>query len=399
MNTEYRAYLDNGMDRRGTNCLKWDDLEHTFGRDDVLPMWVADMDFPTLPKIGRAIAQRAAHPIFGYTFVSQEERMAEVAWLKRRHALEIAPEWILYCDGVVDSLYACVRAFAPDGTKIMIQPPVYGPFFQAAKVNDHPIWRNCLHETAEGWTMDLSDMEEGFRSGVSVLLLCNPHNPVGRVWRREELLQVIELADAYHVTVVADEIHGDFAFPPHQAISILSLPHPERRVMLHSATKAFNLAALRQSTMVAPGEEIRSALESELNKMHAGTPNLFGAIAQRVAYEQGDAWLDAVVAYIGENRDYLRAELQKRLPLIRMSDMQGTYLAWLNFRAYALSHDELRRKLIHEARLGLNDGLQFGEEGNGCFRMNLATTRRNLTEAVNRLESVFGSRKMNISAC
>ena len=398
MGAQYHAYLDAKLDRTGTGCLKWDDRAGVFGTEDVLPMWVADMDFPTLPAICQAIARRAEHPVFGYTFVSKEEKQAECGWLKRRHGLEIQPDWILYCDGVVDSLFACVRAFAPPEGRIMIQPPVYGPFFQAAKVNGRPLWYNRLLQAPGGWEMDFQDMEKGFQSGVSLLLLCNPHNPVGRVWRRDELLRLTELADRYHVTIVSDEIHGDFVHAPHEGVSILSLPHPERRVMLHSATKAFNLAALRQSTILAPDEKMRGLLRQELEKMHAGTPNLFGAIAQRVAYEEGDAWLDGVISYIRENRDYLQASLKSRVPGIRMSDMQGTYLAWLDFRAYPWSHEELKSLLVNKARLGLNDGMQFGQEGRGFFRMNLATQKRNLEQAVTRLEKVFAGAAANPGA-
>lgn len=398
MDTTYRARLEAGIDRCGTNCLKWDDRANVFGRADVLPMWVADMDYPTLPAIGQAIARRTEHPIFGYTFVSKEERQAEVGWLARRHHLQIQPDWILYCDGVVDSLFACVRALVPPDGKIMIQPPVYGPFFRAADVQQRGIWKNRLRQTAEGWEMDFADMERGFQSGVSVLLLCNPHNPVGRVWRKDELLRVNELAERYHVVIISDEIHGDFIFSPHAGHSILSLPHPERKIMLHSATKSFNLAALRQSTMVVPDEKLRGLIAEELNKMHAGTPNLFGAIAQRVAYEQGDVWLDEVIDSIRENRDLLAQGLRERLAPIRMSDMQGTYLAWLDFRAYGLPHEALRDILINRAHLGLSDGLEFGEEGRGFFRMNLATQRKNVNEALNRLETAFAGMELKHAA-
>lgn len=390
LNAEYRAYLENGVDRTGTHCLKWDDRKNTFGREDVLPMWVADMDFPTLPAICQALAKRTEHPVFGYTFVTPEEKRAELGWLERRHGVKAEEDWILYCDGVVDSLFACARAFARPGSQIMVQPPVYGPFYQAAKVNGFGLWRNGLRQTEDGWHMDLENMEQGFRSGVSMFLLCNPHNPVGRVWTREELLQVTELADRYGVTIVSDEIHSDFIYAPHRLNSILSLPHPERRIMLHSATKTFNLAALRQSSLLAPGEEKRALLRTELEKMHAGTPNLFGALAQRVAYEQGDEWLDELLRYLQENRDWLKDALSRRLPQIRMSDLEGTYLAWLDFRAFQMDQETLSEKLIRETGLGLSSGLQFGEEGNGFFRMNLATQRKNVEEAVDRLAKTFG---------
>ena len=389
LNAEYRAYLESNIDRAGTNCLKWDDRKNTFGREDVLPMWVADMDFPTLPAICRELSKRTEHPIFGYTFVSKEEKQAELRWLERRHGVRAEDDWILYCDGVVDSLFACVRAFARPETQIMVQPPVYGPFYQAAKVNGHGIWRNRLQQTENGWRMDFENMEQGFRSGVSLLLLCNPHNPIGRVWTREELLRATQLADQYDVTIVSDEIHGDFIYEPHHLNSILSLPHPERRIMLHSATKTFNLAALRHSSLLVPCEEKRALIRAELEKMHAGTPNLFGALAQRVAYEQGDEWLDELLLYLRENRDWLKDALSRRLPQIRMSELQGTYLAWLDFRSTRLDQEMISKKLIQQARLGLSNGLQFGEEGNGFFRMNLATQRRNLEEAVTKLEKAF----------
>ena len=392
MNSFYRQYLDAEVDRRGTNCEKWDRCAHYYGRENLLPMWVADMDFRTAPAIAEAIAKRAEHAIYGYTENSDAEKRAEQGWLRRRYGLEVEPDWILYSPGVVDSIFFCVRALTEKGDKIVIQPPVYGPFFRAVELFERTLVENPLLRTERGWEMDFDLLEKQFADGAKLMILCNPHNPVGRVWRRDELQRVVDLAAHYGVTVVADEIHADFNLGATPHTRILSLERSENCVMLTSATKSFNLAGLRQSSAIIPNAELRARVQAEIEKAHAGTPNIFGAIAQIAAYEYGDEWMDAVVEYVRENRDFAVDFIRSRIPQIRCEAQEGTYLMWLDCRNVGVSHEEFFRRLVEDAGVALNSGMDYGgEAGRGYFRFNLATRRANVELALTKIEEMVRS--------
>ncbi len=391
MNGFYRQYLDAEIERRGTNCEKWDRVEEHFGRKDLLPMWVADMDFPTVPAVVQALKERAEHPIYGYTENAQAEKEAEVAWLRRRYGLEVNADWILYSPGVVDSIFFCVRALTNPGDKILIQPPVYGPFYRAVQLFDRHLVENPLRETGNGWEMDFESLEREMRSGVKMMILCNPHNPVGRVWRREELQRVVDAANRHGCVIVSDEIHADFALGEIKHTRILDLDHSDNCVMLTSATKSFNLAGLRQSSAIIRDGSLRQRVCREIEKAHADTPNIFGAIAQKVAYEQGDEWMDAVVEYVRENRDFAVDFIGKKMPCIQCRPQEGSYLLWLDCRNVGLPHEEFLRRLVQEAGVALNSGLDYGEAGRGFFRFNLATQRSRVEAALTRIEKMVRS--------
>ena len=393
MRAEMRAYLDAPHERLGTNCEKWDRLEQHFGRGDLLAMWVADMDFRTVPQVREALVRRAEHAIYGYTDNSAEEKDAEAGWLLRRHGLKVEPDWILYSPGVVDSIFFCVGALTGPQDRILIQPPVYGPFFHAVKQYGRELAVNRLVNGPDGWHMDFGDLEAQFARGVKMMILCSPHNPVGRVWRRDELQRVVDLARQYGVIVVSDEIHADFMMDGRRQTRILSLDGAETGcVMLTSATKSFNLAGLRQSSVIVRDEALRKTIKRALDQAHASAPNIFGSIAQTAAYRHGDEWMDAVVEYVQENRDFAVQSLRERLPEIGCRPQEGTYLMWLDFNGLGLSHEEVKDLLVNRARVALNDGLFFGEEGRGWFRMNLATQRANVEKTVDNLYQAIRSR-------
>ncbi len=387
-----RAYLDAPVSRLGTDCEKWDRLERHFGRGDLIAMWVADMDFRTVPEVTQAIIRRAEHGIFGYTDDGEASREAEAGWLKRRHGLTVDQSWMLYSPGVVDSLFFCVEALTVPGDGVLVQPPVYGPFYEAVRLFGRKLVRNPLVRGADGWHMDFDDLEAKLSQGVKLMLLCSPHNPVGRVWRREELQKVVDLTRRYGVILVSDEIHADFALGERPQVRVLSLQDADRCVMLTSATKSFNLAGLRQSSIIAPDAELREKLAGALKRAHASSPNIFGSIAQTAAYRHGDAWMDAVVEYVRENRDYVVNALGEALPQIGCRPQEGTYLMWLDFTGLGMGHEAVKDMLINRARVAMNDGLFFGEEGRGWFRMNLATPRANVTGTVEHLIDAIRSR-------
>ena len=392
MTEDMRAYLDAPHERLGTHCEKWDMLERHFGRGDLIAMWVADMDFRTVPQVRDALVRRAEHAIYGYTDNGEEDRQAEAEWLLRRHGLKVENDWILYSPGVVDSLFFCVSALTKPEDAVLIQPPVYGPFYQAAKLYDRPLVKSPLIHDDAGWRMDFDDLEAKFAQGVKLMILCSPHNPVGRVWRREELQRLVDLARRHGVIVVSDEIHAEFVFDGLKQTRILALEGSENCVMLTSATKAFNLAGLRQSSMIVKDPALRRTLARAIELSHASSPNIFGAIAQTAAYRHGDEWMDAVVEYVRENRDYAVEAFNARLPEIGCKPQEGTYLMWLDFNGLGLSHEALKDLLVNRAHVAMNDGLFFGEEGRGWFRMNLATQRANVEKTIDNIYNAIRSR-------
>lgn len=384
-----RAYFDAFIDRAGTACEKWDGRETVFGRKDVIPLWVADMDFACAPGIVEALKARAAHPIYGYTDDVAENRLAEVNFLKRRFDLTVEPEWILSSPSVVDSMLFSLYALTAPGERVLIQPPVYGPFRETILRSGRAVAESPLLETAEGWKMDFASLEAAFKSGIKCMFLCSPHNPVGRVWTRAELEQLASLVKAYRVRVIADEIHASFTFAPHVHTPLRTLL-PDA-IMLTSATKAFNIAGVRQSSIIVSDEEAREALKKEMHSVNADHPNLFAMVAQRAAYETGDEWLDGCVDYIRENRDLVCAFMAERLPEVSMPPLEGTYLMWLDMRRTGMEHEALFRRLIDVGGVGLNTGLFFGEQGRGFFRLNLATQRQNVQAGLEGIERALRS--------
>lgn len=378
------SYFDAVIDRAGTACEKWDGRAEVFGRANVIPLWVADMDFACAPEIVEALKARAAHPIYGYTQDDPENRMAEVRFLQRRFGLTVEPDWILQSPSVVDSMLFSLYALTREGERVLIQPPVYGPFRETVLRAGREVAESPLLETDEGWKMDFDGLEAAFQSGVKCMFFCSPHNPVGRVWTRAELERLVALAEKYQVMIVADEIHAAFAFAPHVHTPLLTLT--SRAVMLTSATKAFNLAGLRQSSVIVPDGEVRARLAKEMHRVNADHPNLFAMAAQRAAYEHGDAWLDGCIDYICENRNLVYDFIGTRLPEISLKPLEGTYLVWLDMRATGVEHEAMFRRLIDVGGVGLNSGLFFGEKGRGFFRLNLATQRKNIQAGLEGIE-------------
>lgn len=393
MRQEMRAYLDAPIDRHGTHCEKWDMLGKHFGRDDLIAMWVADMDFRTVPQVRDALIERAGHAIYGYTEDGDREREAERGWLARRHGLTVDADWILYSPGVVDSIFFCMDALTGPEDAVLIQPPVYGPFYQAAKLYRRRLATSPLIRDGDTWRMDYDDLEKQFADGVGLMILCSPHNPVGRVWTRGELQKLVALAARYGVVIVSDEIHADFTFDGHRQTRILAIEGAASNcVMLTSATKSFNLAGLRQSSVIAPNPELRGAISGALARAHATSPNIFGSIAQTAAYTCGDEWMDAVVEYVGENRDRAVDFLRKNIPEISCAPQEGTYLMWMDFSGLGMPHEAVQSLLVERAGVALNSGLFFGEEGRGWFRMNLATPWANVEKTLENIYNAIRSR-------
>ncbi len=381
------AMFDQGVARENTGCFKWDARETVFGRADVLPMWVADMDFAAPECVTEAIIRRAQHGAFGYCINDPAQTDALIGWMKRRHGVDVEPMSIFYTPGVVDSLNIAVAALGDPGKKAAVLTPVYGPFYRAVEKAGMRVEKCSLLQTDEGWKIDFDALEHIFRSGARLMLLCNPHNPVGRVWTREELNQLVQLTRKYGVTIISDEIHADLTMPGYETTSILAVER--NAVALVSATKTFNLAALKHSSVLIPDKGMMEKFVDEYYKRGINGINLFGCIAQQAAYEGGEEWLDALRGYLAGNRDLVEKFLCEELPQVKCSHLEGTYLMWLDFRSLNLAQDELEKLMIEKAGIGMNSGIDFGAEGTGFMRMNIATPRKNVERALRQLKAAL----------
>ena len=379
--------FEQGVERENTGCFKWDAREKVFGKADVLPMWVADMDFAAPECVIASIIRRAQHGAFGYCISDPAETDALIGWMKRRHGVDVEPMNVFYTPGVVDSLNIAVAALGKPGEKAAVLTPVYGPFYRAVEKAEMRVEKCSLLQTEEGWRIDFAALEHIFKSGAKLMLLCNPHNPVGRVWTRGELEQLAELARKYGVTIISDEIHADLTMPGYETTSILAVE--KKAVALVSATKTFNLAALKHSSVLIPDEEMMSKFVAEYYQRGINGINLFGSLAQRAAYEGGEEWLDALREYLAGTRDMVEKFLSEELPQVKCSHLEGTYLMWLDFRSLSLPQDELEKLMIEKAGIGMNSGTDFGAEGAGFMRMNIATPRKNVERALRQLKAAL----------
>ncbi|AJQ27210.1 MalY/PatB family protein [Pelosinus fermentans] len=384
--------FDKIIPRQGTGSRKWDALENVFGSNDVLPLWIADMDFSSPKAVSTAIIERAKHPIYAYNTQEKSLYQSVIEWAKKRHGWEIEEEWILLAPGVVPSISLSIFALSEPGDGIIIQPPVYPPFFASIKDNERKVVENPLLLKNGRYEIDFEDLEQKLADpNNKLLLLCSPHNPVGRVWSREELEKVYELCQKYEVDVLADEIHNDLVFQGHKHTVFASLGTPvcKQSVTFMAASKTFNVAGLNFSFIIVPCKSRRGLIQNWITKLHISRNNVFGGIGTEAAYRDGEAWLDALLIYLEKNADILVEFIQTRLTEVKVSKPEGTYLVWLDFRAYFTNDKELQKFLVHTAKVGLNAGKNFGTQGEGFARINIATQRSVLLEALTRIEKAL----------
>ena len=383
------AYFDRGIDRVGTDCEKWDFLRLREGAD-VLPMWVADMDFPSPPAVSEALARRAQHATYGYTEPVDADFTSVIDFWQRHHGLTLAKEEITLLPCVVTGLRMGVRTMTQPGDGVIIQPPVYGPFFASIRDNGRQIVENPLLRNGDRWEMDFDGLENCLRGGAKLLLLCNPHNPVGRAWDADELTRVVELCARYGAKIVCDEIHADFVFTPKRHVPILSIPGAEHvAISLAAASKTFNVAGLKQAVMFAKDEAMRSAIARELTACGVVSGNQFALVGTRACYLHGDAWLAGLKEYLKASREIVYSFIRERLPHIGVSELEATYLMWLDCRSLGVSGEELRRRTIKGAGVALTDGTVFGAQGEGFLRLNIGCPHAQLREALARLEKAL----------
>ncbi len=375
------------VDRRGTSSYKWDFRGRIFGRDNVLPMWVADMDFRAPAPVLQSVMERARHGVFGYTAKPDALYDAVVDWFARRYGWHICRDWILSTPGVVPALDLAIEAFTETGDGVIIQPPVYYPFRDSVNRSGRRLVNNRLVESGGRWALDLGGLQRDCRES-SMLVLCSPHNPVGRVWTRRELEDIVAICLEEGVTIFSDEIHADIVFPGAQHVPTASLGSGAEALTIaaFAPSKTFNLAGLQMSLNVVPDPDLRAAFKRVIDRFHMGMSNVFGIVATEAAYGRGEEWLDTLLVYLDGNFDLLAGRLDS-LPGITMSRPEGTFLAWLDCRGLGMDDEELERFFVERARLGLNRGSTFGPGGEGHMRMNLACPRSTLGEALDRLEA------------
>lgn len=379
----YDAF-DRPLNRENTESEKWDDRA-AFGNAKALPLWVADMDFATVPEVIQGLSERTAHGAFGYNMSLARDKDALISWFSRRHDLSLTADSILFCPGVVDGIYHVLTALFDKGNRIVVQPPVYGPFFSMPKKAGMQVVENPLICEGGLWRMDLEGLEEIFKDGADALVLCSPHNPVGRIWTQEELKALCALCDRYGVTLISDEIHCDFELEGKHTC-LLSL-EAEKAVQLVSATKTFNLAALRHSAILCRDRDMLVKIKAQLDSAMVDV-NLYGKLATRLAYENGDDWLDTLLVYLRENRDAMTAALGET-GLLKLFPLQGTYLLWVDCTALGLGNEDLNRFFIQKAGVIPSEGTFFGTQGEGFIRLNLATQHACIREAADRINAAL----------
>ena len=385
-------------DRKNTNCFKWDFIQSIFGNDDVIPMWVADMDFPVATPIVEALKRRAEHEFYGYTKASTDVIQSVVDRMWNKYAWKIKPEWVVFTPGVVPALNITVRMLTHPGDEIILQEPVYYPFFPAVTFSGCQIVNNQLKLINGRYEMDYEDLEHQFHARIGMLpvpnrikaiMLCNPHNPVGRLWSKEELTKLGDVAIKHDVVVISDEIHCELLFKDHQHTPFASISEEfeQNSIVCMSPSKTFNLAGLEVSSIIIPNKKLRHLFINTRTGI-LPEPNLFGYTALEAAYRFGDEWLDQLLDYLQGNLDFLLKYFANRIPKIKVIKPQGTYLIWLDCRDLGMDDMTLRNFMRDKAKVGFDDGFLFGSGGSGFQRMNIACPRPILEEALIRIETM-----------
>ncbi len=384
------------VDRRNTNSIKYDFAKQRGKPEDAIPLWVADMDFKTLPEVTDALVKASEHGIFGYSEVKEEYFTTLYNWYSDKFGWNIRPQWLVKTPGIVYAIAMAIRAFTKEGEGVMIQKPVYYPFSDTIVSNNRVLVNNPLVYRDGTYKMDLEDFEKKVISEkVKLFILCNPHNPVGRVWTRDELTGLGDICIKHNVIVVSDEIHADFIYEGHQHLIFASLKPEYANITITctAPSKTFNLAGLQVSNIFIQNSYMKASFEEEIVKSGYSQLNTMGLIACHAAYEYGSEWLAQLKAYLSGNLSFIKGYLNERLPGIKLVEPEGTYLVWLDFNDLKLSDEELENLISNEAKLWLDNGLMFGEEGRGFQRINIACPRELLSRAFEQLEAAVRKHK------
>jgi cystathionine beta-lyase len=380
--------FDEIIGRENTSCIKYDLREAVFGRTDVIPMWVADMDFRTPSFIIDALADRLKHEILGYSYRPESYFQSFIKWLDYRHGWKIKKEWIEFSPGIVPALNMCALAYTDREDGVIIQPPVYTPFHAAVKDHGRRLIYNNLKEADEVWKMDFEGLRKIIDPSVKMIIISSPHNPVGRAWNREELSCLADICYEKGVIILSDEIHSDLILPGNRHIPLASLSEKAASITVTcmAPSKTFNMAGLSTSSMIIPDPELRDKYRKTLEGLHLHLGNIFGNVASEAAYTHGHAWLEELLLYIKGNVDLVMSYCSERLPKIKPVMPEATYMIWLDCRAIRMTGKELQRFFVEKAGVGMNEGSSFGPGGEGFMRMNLACPRATVEKALIQIE-------------
>ncbi len=386
--------FNNVHHRKNTRSVKWDMLQSVFQTTDVLPMWVADMDFKAPQRVNDALINRAKHGIWGYTVIDHDVEEAIINWLCNRHSWQVDPSWLLFSPGVVTSLHLAVEAFTEPNDKILIQTPVYTPFYEVIEQHQRTIVKNPLVLKDQYYQIDFKDFEEKLQEGVKAFILCSPHNPVGRVWTKVELTKMAELCLKYDVLILSDEIHSDLVFPNHTHIPIASLSEniSQQTITCMSPSKTFNMAGLQASYIVTEHRSKRIRLRKHLQKYGLGLLNTMGNVGLEAAYKYGEPWLEQLIKVLEENREFVIKMIETHTDKLKIIRSEGTYLMWIDCSGLQMDSKSLQRFMIEKAKVGLNPGVSYGEEGEQFMRINIACPPVTLQEGINRIISAVNNR-------
>lgn len=382
--------FDEIVPRKHTDCLKYDNVMEIFGTEEILPMWIADMDFKTPDFIVNAIRKRLDHEVLGYTYCCKRWKPAIHNWVSRRYGWEVKDEEIGFVGGIVPAISFALQCFTKIGDKVMIQPPVYHPYHHVTHDLERTLIMNPLKLVNGQFEVDFAEFEEKVKD-CKLFLLCNPHNPGGRVWSREELTRMCEICAKYNVLVISDEIHCDMALKGYKHIPFATCCDKAKDICITfmAASKTFNIAGLKSSYHIIQNEEIRKQYHEFLRKSELDTAHVFATGPVATAYNEGEEWLEQMLEYVEANIDFMEQYLKDNMPKMGMIRPQASYLVFLDARGLGLPHDELVEFFIREAKVGMNDGAMFGEEGSGYMRMNLGCPRSVLEKALNQIKAAY----------
>ena len=383
--------FDETFEREGTDCIKYDLRKETFGVPDVIPMWVADMDFKTPDFIVTALQKRLSHNIYGYSFRPYKYFYSIIDWLAVRHNWPIQKEWICFSPGIVPALSICTLAFTRPGDTIIVQPPVYFPFFSAVESHGRNLIYNRLNESDGKWSMDFDSLIASIDDSTKMIIISNPHNPVGRVWTPAELTRLADICLSNNIIILSDEIHCDLVLPGfrHTPVAKISGEISDITVTCIAPSKTFNLAGLSTSSVIISNPVLRKYFHKRIENLHMGNGNIFGTVASIAAYSEGHDWLDALLEYIENNVDYVENYCKLMIPEIIPVTPEATYMIWLDCCKLGLQGKDLQNFFVKNAGVGMNEGSTFGPGGEGFMRMNLATTHRNVEKAMEQIEKAI----------
>ena len=390
--TERNLNFDEIIDRKGTDCLKYDFAKRRGLPEDVLPLWIADMDFRTSSYVEDALIDRTKHGIFGYSEVQEDYFRAVAGWMNRHHNWNVEPGWLIKTPGVVFALAMAVKAYTEVGDCVLIQQPVYYPFSEVIEDNERVIVSNDLYlGTDNRYHIDFEDFEKKIvEHHIKLFLLCNPHNPSGRVFTKEELTKLGDICLKHGVIVVSDEIHNDFVFKgEHTVFASVKKEYEDISIICTSPSKTFNLASMLISNIFIPNKKLKSKFRHEVDAAGISQLGVLGLEAAKAAYEKGDEWYEKMMAYVRENIEYVKKYVEENMPGVKVIDGEGTYLVWLDFRATGIEAEELDHRIIYDAKLWLDSGKIFGKTGLGFQRINVATPRKIVTECLERIRKIL----------